>query len=621
MVRHLVLSNGKLSVFFDDKYFMREIYYPLMGKENHSLQQYFRIGIWRDGFTWIHDSSPSMSYIDDTLVSAVTVNARGIQLEINDAVDFVVPILIRRIKIRGEGRVRLFLTHDFTIKENDVGDTALYDPELSSIIHYKDDRWFAASTDKGITQYAVGYRGAGLEGTWRDCEDGELSGNSVAQGSVDSAMAVDAVGGDTIYYWLIAGQSYGDLEKLTKFVKERGPDKLLKRNLDYWRAFSNKDPRLLSIVPSDLLAPYKRSVLTIMTHVNWNGSIIASGDTHVLRYFTKDTYAYVWHRDAALTAIALDDAGYGDVTRRYYEFALSTIRNGYMFHRYKADGRWGSTWHSWATKCGSLPIQEDETALVVYALWRHYMRYRDMDFVKDFYKPLVKAAGDFMVKYVRDGLPLPSHDLWEERCGVYSWTIASVVAGLRAAARFADLFGEEDKKQEYESMANSIINNYRDLMKDHGLYIRGLTSRGGKLMPDEELDSSILGLAILGVIDPSDPLMINTVKAIEEKLWVKDVGGLARYVGDQYQRAVNGPGNPWIITTLWLAQWNIMIGNLDKAAQLIKWATSKATKAGLLPEQVDGAGKPISVAPLTWSHAELVRTILMLGKRDAPAGI
>ncbi len=94
----------------------------------------------------------------------------------------------------------------------------------------------------------------------------------------------------------------------------------------------------------------------MMTHVNWNGGIIASGDTHVLRYFTRDTYAYVWHRDAALTALALDAAGYGDVTRRYYEFALSTIRNGYMFHRYKADGRWGgSTWHSWVSKCGSLP--------------------------------------------------------------------------------------------------------------------------------------------------------------------------------------------------------------------------------------------------------------------------
>ncbi|GGP21414.1 glucan 1,3-alpha-glucosidase [Thermocladium modestius] len=619
MVRYLVLGNGRLSAFFDDKYYLRELYYPLMGKENHSLQQYFRLGVWRDGFSWVHDFNPSMAYLEDALVSDVRINVRGIDLHINDVVDFVVPVLIRRISIGGKGKVRLFFTHDFTIKENDVGDTALFDPSLSSLIHYKDDRWFAASTSKGVDQYAVGYRGAGFEGTWRDCEDGELSGNSVAQGSVDSAMAVDAEAGEVVHYWLIAGQSYGDLEKLSKFVRERGPDKLLKRNVDYWRAFSNKDPRLLSSVPSDLLSHFKRGILAMMTHVNWNGGIIASGDTHVLRYFTRDTYAYVWHRDAALTALALDAAGYGDVTRRYYEFALSTIRNGYMFHRYKADGRWGSTWHSWVSKCGSLPIQEDETALVVYALWRHYEKYRDMDFVKDFYKPLVKDAGDFMVRYARDGLPLPSHDLWEERCGIHSWTVASVVSGLRAAAKFADLFGEDDKRSEYEAAANAMLGRFREIMKDRGLYTRGLLYRDGGLAIDDELDSSALGLAVLGAVDTSDPLMVNTVKAIEGKLWVNGVGGLARYSGDQYQRAVNGPGNPWLITTLWLAQWHALVGNAKRARELVDWAISKATPTGLLPEQVDGEGRPISVAPLTWSHAELVRTILMIG--GAPAGI
>ncbi len=229
--------------------------------------------------------------------------------------------------------------------------------------------------------------------------------------------------------------------------------------------------------------------------------------------------------------------------------------------------------------------------MVVYALWRHYEKYRDMDFVKDFYKPLVKdAGGDFMVRYARDGLPLPSHDLWEERCGIHSWTVASVVSGLRAAAKFADLFGEDDKRSEYEAAANAMLGRFREIMKDRGLYTRGgLLYRDGGLAIDDELDSSALGLAVLGAVDTSDPLMVNTVKAIEGgKLWVNGVGGLARYSGDQYQRAVNGPGNPWLITTLWLAQWHALVGNAKRARELVDWAISKATPTGLLPEQVDG---------------------------------
>ena len=48
-----------------------------------------------------------------------------------------------------------------------------------------------------------------------------------------------------------------------------------------------------------------------------------------------------------------------------------------------------------------------------------------------------------MVSYVdeRNGLPMPSWDLWEERWGVHAFTVGSVWGGLEAARSFADLFG------------------------------------------------------------------------------------------------------------------------------------------------------------------------------------
>jgi len=37
------------------------------------------------------------------------------------------------------------------------------------------------------------------------------------------------------------------------------------------------------------------------------------------------------------------------------------------------------------------------------------------------------------------------------------------------------------------------------------------------------------------------------------------------------------------------------------------WATERALPSGVLPEQVDPYdGRPLSVAPLTWSHAAFV---------------
>ena len=97
------------------------------------------------------------------------------------------------------------------------------------------------------------------------------------------------------------------------------------------------------------------------------------------------------------------------------------------------------------------------------------------------------------------------------------------------------------------------------------------------------------------------------------------IGGLARYPFDHYQEVVplskDIPGNPWIITTLWQAQWQIATAktaaDLAIAKNAIEWAASHASPAGILPEQLHPlTGAPLSVAPLTWSHSTFVDTVL-----------
>lgn len=120
------------------------------------------------------------------------------------------------------------------------------------------------------------------------------------------------------------------------------------------------------------------------------------------------------------------------------------------------------------------------------------------------------------------------------------------------------------------------------------------------------------------MFEPNDPRVVNTVKTIEERLWVPKVGGLARYEGDAYQRVPGDygqiPGN-WIITTLWLAEYYAMPGDMAKATSLVRWVEAVSPPNYPLPEQLNPFdGSPVSVQPLAWSHAEYLLAKSLLKK-------
>jgi GH15 family glucan-1,4-alpha-glucosidase len=84
---------------------------------------------------------------------------------------------------------------------------------------------------------------------------------------------------------------------------------------------------------------------------------------------------------------------------------------------------------------------------------------------------------------------------------------------------------------------------------------------------------------------------------------------------DEYHR-VSGevPGNPWIICTLWLARWHIArvenLEDLRKGMDIRLWARSHVLPSDVMAEQLDPfTGGPVSVSPLTGSHAEFVAAV------------
>ncbi|WP_338603370.1 glycoside hydrolase family 15 protein [Sulfolobus tengchongensis] len=603
MTRHLIIGNGTLTMLYDSSFAIRELYWPLSTSNNLHRS---RFGVWVNGkFSWLQDLNPKINYVDDTFAVSSTFSFMDINFYLEDAIDMAYDIWIRKVSLKGgdDKDVRIFISFDFHVGGNPDGDTALFDPYSEAMIQYKGSRWFLVSSSIPFYQYATGTKEyKGLLGTWKDCEDGELSGNPISQGSVDFAVSFKAY--NDFYIWLVAGKNYDEIRRLNDYVKKRTPQLLLKRIKDYWKAWLSKVEDY-----GEYSSTLKKSLLVLQAHAQNNGAIIASLDTDILR-FNRDTYNYVWHRDAAFCITALELMGYFDKSRQFFEFTkkLVTINNA-LFHKYTVDGHFGSTWHPWTLDY--LPIQEDESALFLYALWFHFSKWKDVDFIKTYYRPMVKGIADFLVNY-RDketGLPLPSFDLWEERSGVHFYTTITVIAGLKAAANFAKFFGEDDIASKYERVARQM---YQSLdffwVGDH--YARTLQIKDGNIYNvDKTIDSSTLLAPIFGVIPINDPRFIKNLNTVVEKLNVK--GGLARYENDLYLKEGSNP-NVWFISTLWLSEVYSLMGEKEKAKEKIDWVISNSLPTGIIPEQISESGTYPSVSPLAWSHAELIRALYAL---------
>jgi len=642
MPKDIPVSNGNLLFNFDLDYQIRDVYFPLIGQENHSKGDPFRFGVWVDGrCSWMGPEwEKDLKYHDNSLVTRVFLknNALGLELCCHDAVDIDLNVYIKKVEVKNlqENRrqVRLFFNHDFHLYGNDIGDTAYFDPRTHAIIHYKANRYFliscSVSGSQGVDHYTCGDKETpGRKGTWRDAEDGELSGNQISWGSAESTVGVwldVAPGGKaTAFYWIAAGMHYNEVVKLNQDVNNKTPDELIRRTSDYWGAWVRKESRSFGDLPDSVTEIFNRSLLILRTQIDNRGAIIAANDSDIVR-FGKDTYSYMWGRDGAFVAAALAKTDYSHVCMKFFDFCSHVLsEEGYLYQHYNPDGSLASNWHSWLVDGEEvLPIQEDSTALILWALWIHYESSKDIEFIRPHYKRLIKKTADFLVAH-RDPetlLPIPSYDLWEERYGVHAFTVAAVIAGLRAAANFARLFQDSTLAGEYETAAGEVKQGldrhlYHSRLKR---YARSGYRRSDGYELDEVIDVSLMGLATMGALSPNDPRMVETAEAVRKQLWLKaPVEGCARYQDDIYQlpddAPENIPGNPWVISTLWLGEYVISraenVEELHEALPYLEWCVKNALSSGVLAEQVHPSnGSPLSVSPLTWSHSAFVWVVL-----------
>jgi GH15 family glucan-1,4-alpha-glucosidase len=316
------------------------------------------------------------------------------------------------------------------------------------------------------------------------------------------------------------------------------------------------------------------------------------------------TYRFAWLRDGAFCAHALDAIGDHDAAAAFHrwvgrsveahrelvESAIRVVASGETPPhdamppaRYTLDGGLEDGDEAWPN------FQVDGYGMWLWALERHLDGRRP--------DPELRATVELVTRYLAASWRLECFNCWEEfDDGEHASTLASVVAGLEAAAR---LLGDADAE------VDAVRTRLLDACVVDGRFRRGPA--------DDRLDGSLLWLSVpFGVLAVDDPRIVSTVEGIRSEL-AGPGGGLYRYRGDTYYG-----GGQWLLLTSSLAWHDAVAGNAAGHEAAQDWVRAQALENGDLTEQVTGGSQepamvepwvrrwgPVAT-PLLWSHAMYV---------------
>lgn len=259
----------------------------------------------------------------------------------------------------------------------------------------------------------------------------------------------------------------------------------------------------------------------------------------------------------------------------------------------------------------------------------------------------IKPAADFIV---RNG-PRTDQDRWEEKSGYSPAAIAAQIAGLVCAAEIAKANRDDTSATRYLDTADKWVKNVEKwtVTKGEGgsgYYLRitandnpddGATMEinSSSLVVDERkiVDAGFLELVRLGIKAPKDPLVVESLKLIDQLIKIKTPVGDAwyRYNHDAYGEtpdggkydARNGVGRLWTFLTGERGEYELALGDIAAARKRLDTLAGFANDGLMIPEQVwdreesptpsfrFGAGTG-SATPLAWSMAQFIRLALSI---------
>jgi GH15 family glucan-1,4-alpha-glucosidase len=408
---------------------------------------------------------------------------------------------------------------------------------------------------------------------------------------------------------------------------QRAREKVVQSDQEWLKALNHKRPSL--DLPDFVRNLYERSLLTLKQMQDPAGGIIAAPEFQ-FEFTACGGYGYCWGRDAGFISLAMDTAGMYEESERFYSYmAKCQAENGSFLHRHDMAGNLGPSWGL---------LQPDETGSVLFGLWQHVKISGQTEGAAKL-RTMVERGADWLAscRFEKTDWICEGFDLWEEREGVHLYSVAAAVAGLRAAADLAEKMRWQVKpewRQRADQLSKLLEENLcvNGVQSDEPSFARTLFLKShvasvplacnaaviAGLNPQRWSSDFVLDISLLGLFEPfnavSKDMMDRTLPrlchALRQSLWRSGVGGIGRYEGDHYRN-----GQPWILTTLWLALAAARCGEMSLASECCAWVLKHTPREGQLPEQVDPvSGEPAWVMPLTWSHAMFVLACCQLPK-------
>jgi GH15 family glucan-1,4-alpha-glucosidase len=126
-------------------------------------------------------------------------------------------------------------------------------------------------------------------------------------------------------------------------------------------------------------------------------------------------------------------------------------------------------------------------------------------------------------------------------------------------------------------------------------------------------------MPIVGFMPPTDPKILATIDAIEERL--TDSRGLVyRYQTGPGVDGLSGDEGTFLLCTFWLAQALALADQVDRARAVFERAAGYANDLGLLAEEVDPkTGELLGNFPQGFSHIGLVNAAWAISEAERRA--
>jgi len=194
----------------------------------------------------------------------------------------------------------------------------------------------------------------------------------------------------------------------------------------------------------------------------------------------------------------------------------------------------------------------------------------------------------------------PDQGIWEARGAPRHYVSSKLMCwvALDRAARLADLRGDRELRVRWRATADEIS---ADILE------KGLSSAGAlrQHYDTDSLDASVLLAAMFGFLPPDDPRLRATVLAIADDL--TENGFVLRYRVEQTDDGLSGKEGTFLICSFWLVSALAIIGEHQRARELMERLLRVASPLGLYAEEFDvDTGRHLGNVPQAFSHLALV---------------